>query len=165
MSGGEIRKMALLVLLMALFVIACLVWMPEDSLAEETETVWILCQPDSYVTIRGGPGKKYSAEGRAYAGDDFQTDGKQKGGYLHMVRVPNELGEGWISLQYVSYDPPDIYENGETFTVNVKKVNCRMCIGGSRRGTLKRGAEVTVYLMSAEWAVTDRGYIQSKYLD
>lgn len=160
------RDFIIRALLLGLMIIAAIVGLLIDGNAEEgSETVWILCQPDSYVTIRSGPWKKSSEAGRAYAGDDFQTDGRKKGQYLHMVHVPNELGEGWISLQYVTYTQPEIYEQGETFTVNVKKVNCRMCIGGRRRGTMKRGAEVTVYLMSADWAVTNKGYIQSKYLD
>lgn len=160
------RRDFLIRFILAVLILAgVLIGLMIDGNAEGTETVWILCQPDSYVTIRGGPGKNHTEEGRAYAGDDFQTDGVKKGRYLHMVNVPNELGEGWISMQYVTYDEPEIYTEGERFTVNVKKVNCRMCIGGSRRGTLKRGAEVTVYLMSADWAVTNMGYIQSKYLD
>lgn len=132
---------------------------------EELTEYWVLCQPDSYVTIRNGPGKNYSEEGRGYAGDNFYSDGIRKGRYIHMVRVPNELGEGWISERYLTTSEPEVYTQPETRTVKAKELNCRTCIGGSRRCVLKRGAEVKVYLMADDWSVTNRGYIQTKYLD
>lgn len=153
--------------LVIIAVIICSVWIAVKTFAEEEEMTeyWVLCQPDSYVTIRSGPGKNYQGEGRAYAGDNFFSDGVKKGSYIHMVNVPNELGEGWISDKYLTVFEPEVYEESEIRTVNVKTLNCRTCIGGSRRGVLKKGAQVKVYLMSDDWSVTNKGYIQSKFLD
>ena len=134
------------------------------SACAEEKTVWVLCQPDSYVTIRSSPKKTARESGQAYPGDEFRTDGKKRGGYIH-VFAPNEDGEGWISKKYVTESEPTAYPDGITMTVNVKQVNCRMCVGGRRRGWLKRGSEVTVYLISDDWAVTNYGYIQSRYLE
>lgn len=151
----------ILVILAAAIAIGLYSWARAEK---ELTTVWVLCQPDSYVTIRSGPKKTTAVSGYAYPGDGFQTDGRKRGGYLH-VYVTNEAGEGWISRKYLTECEPEIFEESEIMTVNVKQVNCRMCIGGRRRGWLKRGAEVTVYAMSDDWAVTNYGYIQSKYLD
>lgn len=155
------------VLIAALIMVFSILWMYGDAYGEEEELTeyWVLCQPDSYVTIRSGPDKKYGGEGRAYAGDNFFSDGVKKGKYIHMVHVSNEIGEGWISDQYLTVFEPEVYEESEIRTVNVKTLNCRTCIGGSRRGVLKKGAQVKVYLMSDDWSVTNKGYIQSKFLD
>ena len=147
--------------LIALIVLAMLL---VGTAAAEEMRVWVMCQPNSYVTIRTGPKKTATESGYAYPGDEFLTDGKKRGGYLHIF-APNEDGEGWISKGYVTDCEPTAYPDGITMKVNVKQVNCRMCIGGRRRGRLKRGVAVTVYLMSDDWAVTNYGYIQSRYLE
>ena len=147
------------------FLIA-LMMLPAIAMADEPETyqVWILCQPDSYVMIRSSPRKKNNVEAWAYAGDSLWTDGKERSGFLH-VYGNFEAGEGWVKSCYVTEYEPEIYETGKTYRVNVKQVNCRKTIGGKRRGWLKRGAEVRVWLWSDEWCVTNYGYIQTQYLE
>jgi len=148
-----------------LLVLVCIAGMAAAEKPEKKmTTVWVLCQPDSYVVIRSSPRKTGLMECRAYAGDDFQTDGKKKNGYLH-VYGPFEAQDGWISARYMTESQPEIYPSGKKMTVWVKSVNCRWTIGGKRKGVLKRGAVVTVWLETEEWCVTNRGYIQTKYLE
>ena len=127
----------------------------------ETEPVWILCQPDSYVNIREKPSGRSNSVGYAECGDVFETDGKTKGGFLHVIAAI-EAGEGWISLGYVVYEQP-VYV-GYKMIVNSKgRVNARKTIDGKRRCWVYPGDIVTVYWM-ADWAVTNRGFIKSEYL-
>ena len=126
-----------------------------------SDTVWILCQPDSYVNIRNNPFGKSDVVGRADCGDDFSTDGKTKNVFLH-VYATTETGEGWISKGYVVYDKP--VSIGRKMVIESRgRVNARKTVNGKRRCWVKSGDVVTVYWM-AEWAVTSKGFIKSEYL-
>lgn len=150
------RLLALLVLLGA--------WLGIASAEPEYDQVWVICQPDSHVIIRSSPRKKGMQLAIGEPGDFYRTDGKTRFGYLH-VYGSFEAGEGWICKRYLTYEEPEIYKDGKICTVNVKKVNCRRCIGGKRKGWLKQGAEVNVLVETSEWCVTNYGYIQTKYLE
>lgn len=155
------------VLLVCVLVYIFLFALEAPALAEEEEEmdkVYVMCNINSYVTIRSTPRKKHNEIQIAHAGDDFYTDWKKKNGYLHIYGSFDE-GEGWIKQEYVTIWEPYVYPEGETFIVTVKKVNCRKWMNGPRRGTLKKGAEVLVYLEGEEWCVTNKGYIQTKYLE
>ena len=154
----------LLILLIALICLTGAALAEEDDPWEGMDRVFVLCQPDSYVTVRSSPKKAYNEIGYGWAGNEYYTDWKERNGYLHIYGT-FEAGEGWIKKNYVSIWEPEIYPEGKTFTVAVKKVNCRQYIGGRRKGTLKKGAEVTVWVESAEWCVTNRGYIRTEYLE
>jgi hypothetical protein len=55
---------------------------------------------------------------------------------------------------------------GRTATVISKgRLSARRCIGGERVRWLKPGQIVTVWYMTSEWCVTDRGYVMTKYLE
>ena len=82
-----------------LFAIAVLLWSPA---AAEESSCWILCRPGTdgapnEVLIRERPQKRAEVVGGVTAGTRVRTDWQEKGGWLHLVDVNNESGEGWIS--------------------------------------------------------------------
>jgi len=156
-------KIALLILLV-LAVIFINYWFMTHARAEEREC-WILCQPDSWVNTRIKPTKKSEELGRLECGDKILTDGKVKNGYLHVYGLWFEMGEGWVKKGYIVYDEPykppfvdnNIKSNG--------RVQARKTINGKRRCWLQDGQEIKVYMMTDEWAVTNKGYVQSKFIE
>ena len=129
--------------------------------AAGAETVWVMCQPDSRVNIRSRPSGRSEAVGYAECGDGFATDGKQKNGFVH-VFASVEAGEGWISAGYLVWEQPE--QVGRQMVISAKgRVNARKTIGGKRRCWVRPGDTVTVY-WAADWAVTNKGFIQTKYL-
>lgn len=133
------------------------------SLSEEYyETVWILCQPDSFVNIRFKPSGRSDVIGYADCGDAFETDGRIKNGFLH-VYATIENGEGWISCGYVVYSKPEYI--GKKMVVDAKgRVKARKTVNGKRRCWVKPGDVVKVY-WAAEWAATNKGFIKYEYLE
>lgn len=127
------------------------------------DDVWVLCQPDSYVNIRPFASKKHEPSGIMECGWKSSTNGVTKKGYLFLDDVSNEEGCGWISKGYVVYSEPVMY----TFQTNVYsngRVACWRSIGGTRRCWVNNGDIVTVYAVSEEWSVTNKGFIKTKYL-
>ena len=124
---------------------------------------WVLCQPDDYINIRSGPGKRYEASGYAESGMEFTTDMKEKNGYIHLVGV-TENGDGWISSGYVVFSEPETVGREMRIRSN-GRVACRRTIDGKRRCWVKNGETVTVYMMTRIMAVTNKGFIERKYLE
>lgn len=122
------------------------------------DTVWTMCQPHSQVNIRARASGRSEIVGYATCGDDFETDGKTRGGFLH-VFAPVEAGEGWIALGYIVRQKP-VYV-GQRLTVDASgRVKARRTIGGKRRCWLQPGDEIMVY-WAADWAVTDKGFVRA----
>jgi hypothetical protein len=126
---------------------------------------WILCNPEpgNEVMIREAPRKGSAAVGAAACGKQMWTDWREKDGWLHLVDVNNETGEGWVSMAYVVFSEPVTGERKAEVT-GCKRVACRQGIDGKRKRWAKRGATVTIYAEADGWAVTDEGYIQTEYL-
>ena len=129
-----------------------LFFMIETGMAETiTEQVWVLCNPESYVTLRSGPGKSRASFGGAPCG------------YLHVMEIPAEETEGWIISRNIVYDRP--HEVNGVMEIRAEgRVACRKWIEGKIIGWAHDGDQLTVYWMSASWAVTNRGYIRSEFL-
>ena len=128
-----------------------------------TEAVYILCQPDSFVNIRAEAVKNADVIGRYELGQEVETDGKRRNGFLHLISLSLEDSDGWINVGFVAWYPVTI----ETVKATVKargRVACRRSAGGTRRKWLKNGCEVTVYAHAADWSVTSQGFIQTKFL-
>ena len=130
---------------------------------EQLATCWIMCKPGSYVTIRSTPGKNGQVNGYLDSGDSFQTDGESKDGWISCCS-----GEGgWVYCGYVVTEKPQIV--GERYICAAKKqVACRKWMGGPQidgRPWLRNGEFVQVFLMADGWAITNRGYIRSEWLD
>lgn len=130
---------------------------------EKLATVWVMCKPGSYVTIRSEPGKRGFERGYLDSGDSFQTDGESVDGWITCCS-----GEGgWVYCGYVVTEKPE--KIGETYVCNAKKqVACRKWMGGPQvdgRPWLRNGETCQVFCMADGWAVTSRGYIKSEWLE
>lgn len=145
--------------------IACIVAMVSFASAEgATYTRWVICEPGSEVLLRESPSRHAEIVGAVVCGEAIRTDGRERNGYIHLVGVSNETGEGWIHEGYVVYDEP-VRIDAEGVITARGRVACRKSIGGKRKAWAAAGSTVTVYWISREWAVTDKGYISSDYLE
>ena len=147
----------LIILIMAAIIIS--------SAAAETQTVYVICNPDSFVWAREYP--KFGANEIAYlqAGDEIQTDGRKDGGWLHVISDLTEPGEGWIYAGYISYSEPEVFQSGVQAQTTRGKVRARRYAGGKIRKTLKKGVTVTAYVVADDWTVTDAGFIKTEFLE
>ena len=144
----------------AVFCVMVLLWSP--ACAEEADC-WVMCSPGDYVNIRRSPDRHSEACGWAETGMRFRTDWVEKNGFVHLLGV-TEYGEGWISAGYVVYEEPRILDT-ETAITGKGRVASRKHIGGDRKKWMKPGDTVTVYSAADGWAVTDRGWIRTEYLE
>ena len=134
----------------------------ESTVSDET-LVFILCNPESYVNVRQTPKQRGEKIGRAYLGDSFTTDGVVRNGFLHLTDCPFEFSYGWISVGYISYESVEAIDKQVSISAN-GRVACRKTIGGKRQKWVKPGQVVMAYAVAGEWALTDHGFIQTKYL-
>jgi len=128
------------------------------------ETVWVICQPDSFVYIRSSP--RFRSQEVAYlsVGDALETDGKTNGPWIHVYYFC-EAGEGWIYKGYVTNSKPEIYEKGLRAVTGFRNVRARRNVNGKLRRTLKKGTDLLAYVVSDEWTITNAGFIRTRYLD
>lgn len=145
-----------IILLLAIFATSA-------AFADENE-YFILCNPDSHVCIRRSPKKDSDEIGQLEFGDMILTDGRKRNGFLHCIRLSNEWGEGWVYKGYLVQDEPRKWGQLVSVTAN-GRVASRRYVNGKRQGWLKRGQKVTVYGYSDEWAVTNRGFVKTKFLE
>jgi hypothetical protein len=125
---------------------------------------WVMCQPDSEVVIRERPDKQSDIVGAADCGRRLETDLKQKDGWLHLINVPNETGEGWIHSGYISNT--EVRKEDHQYTIRSNgRVACRRYIGGPVREWIYDEAIVRVYLAGEEWCVTNRGFIKTALIN
>ena len=126
--------------------------------------VFILCQPDSWVNAREKPQKSGDSIGRLECGQKILTDGRERNGYLHCIRLSFEISEGWVSKGYIVSDEPQARNQLATVRAG-GRVACRRGVNGSRKGWVRPGAVVKITASSSEWAVTNKGFIRREYLD
>ena len=114
-------------LLLALIVTVAVIWSAIGSMAEDRlATVWIMCKPGSYVSIREKPDKKSGEQGYLDSGDSFQTTGESKDGWIRCCGA----GEGgWVWCGYVVTEKPEYSDYA--FMAGVGPVTCEY----GRRGT------------------------------
>lgn len=125
--------------------------------------VFIFCNPKTCVNIRKTPRKGSEETGRLDFGDWVITDGQKKNGYLHVYGV-TEAGEGWIFAGYIIEDQPVRIKAYGTVSASGRVMTYRW-IKGKKNGWVNIGDDLTVVAISEEWAVTNKGYIRTKYLD
>ena len=154
-------KKALAVIFIAQIIL--LAMMTQMTAFGEDYEVYVICHPKSFVWARSKP--KYGAEKIAYfdVGDEVLTDGKKMGKWLHVFPTC-EAGEGWLYMGYVVYDEPIVYKDGMEATTTHKNVLARRNIDGKINKKLKKNAELKIYVLTDEWAVTNLGFIKSKFL-
>lgn len=126
-----------------------------------SETVYVLCQPNSFVNVRQFPRKSAEVAGRVELGWELETDGVKKNGFLKVYG--SFEGEAWINCGFVTYEPVTIMTL-ETEITSKGRVACRRSIKGTRRKWLLNGQKVVIFALASDWAVTDHGFIQTKYL-
>ena len=121
----------------------------------------MICRPGYSVNIRSKASSRSEIVGYADPGDDFQTDGQKKAGFLH-VYAPIDAMDGWIAMGYIVNDEPQLVNEYRTIKAN-GKVKVRNKVNGKRIGWLKPGEQVLVYYI-AEWCVTSAGYVRWEYI-
>lgn len=124
------------------------------------ESVYVLCQPDSFVNVRQFPVKGSEVVGRVELGWELESDGQRKNGFVHVEGF--EAG-GWINAGFVTSEPVTIL-TFETEIVSSGRVACRRSIRGTRRKWLLNGQKVVIYAFNWSWSITNKGFIQTRYL-
>ena len=131
--------------------------------SSNADTIWVMCQPDSYVNIRSKPSGRSRTEGYALCGYDLETDCKTRNGFLH-VYGSFEAGEGWISEGYIVWDEP--IKVDQKYSVCSKgRLAVRKNINGKRSRWCYTDDVLMVYWLSDEWAVTNKGFVKSEFLE
>lgn len=138
-----------------------------DAKADSTLiTCYALCKPGDYVNLRQWPSKKATIDGYLECGDSFQTDGHSKNGFIRVYGV-GENSEEWIYCGFVSTEKPEpVFERYVVVAKN--RVACRRWMDGPNVAStpwLINGSNVTVFYKTESWAVTNRGYIQTKWIE
>lgn len=172
MSKKEARYMMAGMIAIGIFIgvaLAMLAMIYGPALAEESGERWVLCRPESlsgsnYVNIREKPSTGSAEAGRLFLGDRVETDGKKKNGFLHIINIGTETGDGWVSCRYL-VEGELIVETVEAVIVGKGRVAVRAYPGGKRIGWIQPGETVTVYAWGDEWTVTSRGYIQTEFVE
>lgn len=156
------KTVAEIVVLIA--VIGGIVWFYQSIGFAETDVTegYILCS--DFVYVRPYPNRKGEPVGRLEPGDRVYLDGKKKNGYLHIIDTGMELSEAWVHKGFVVYDEPT-KENRTAIIVSKGRLAARKYVGGKRTRWLKPLAELTVWYWSNDWALTNCGYVQTKYLE
>lgn len=131
--------------------------------ADEDEC-YIICNPKSYVCVRRSPRKGAEETGRLDFGDNIFTDGKKKNGFIHVIDI-TEDSEGWVFAGNVISDKPEQLMNAWANVAATGRVMSYRWVNGAKNNWIQVGTQVVVYAMSDEWAVTDRGYIRTQYLE
>ena len=156
----------------------------EGTTQIEDETVNLeLTVTGDDVNIRSGPGTGYEKVGVAQKGDKLTVTRVQQGG----VYLWGQFSKGWICLDYTDYeqvisdekeDPeeestaPDgpVKAVGTGVVINCKTLSIRKDFGddGEKVGRLNVGDRVDLYgfaqTQSSRWGLTDRGWINLKYV-
>ena len=136
------------------------------SYSEEYETYdgYVICQPDDYINVRTRASRKSSVLARLDAGDVVHLDGKEKNSFLHCVDLSAEMTEGWIHKGYIVYDEP-IRMNCLATVVSKGRLAARKYVDGKRIRWLKPMSTLRVYYLSDYWAVTNKGFIKTEFLE
>lgn len=124
------------------------------------DSVYVLCQPKSFVNVRMFPKKGADIAGRVELGDVLETDGETRNGFIHVCGFE---GGAWINKGFVTTSPVKVLKV-KTQISSKGRVACRRSINGTRRTWLSDGTEVTVYAFSDDWSITDYGFIKTAYL-
>ena len=100
-----------------------------------TAKAWIMCQPGDYVNVRERASRKSDSFGRLDTGSAL-----------------------------IVFEEP-VSMNGRKMVIRSNgRVACRKCIEGQRRCWAYDGDEVSVWYMADGWAVTNKGFIRTEFL-
>ena len=164
MYRNDNRNVIVLTLIFILIVLLIIIGAVKAAAEEEYTDAYIFCMPESSVSVRERPKKTSFAGGELLAGDIVHLDGKKKNGYYHCVNMANESGDGWVSCKYIVFEEP-VYINREAVVISKGRLAARNQINGKVKRWLQPQSIVTIYYMTEEWCVTDKGYIKTIYLE
>lgn len=158
-----IAELVVIAIVVYLIVVLCTsLGISEANAEDQYETMYVLCS--DFVYARSTPNKKQEPIGRLEPGEEVTVDGRKKNGYVHCVGLNFEQETGWVYGGYLVYDKPE--KVGKTATiVSYGRLAARKYVNGRRTRWLKSGAKLKVWYWSTDWALTDCGYVQSKYLE
>ena len=166
------KREILLRILCVLAALALVLWIAHaiGAVAEEPEpnyqTLYVMCKPKSFVYVRPFPKKGDETAGRVECGDEVLTLGEKRGKYIKIYSPSFDSAECWVHRGYLTEEKPEIFEDGKTFVIRAKgRVAVRRYIRGARRVWIQPGKTVTVYAMTSEWTLTNRGYIKTEFLE
>lgn len=162
--NGEVsmHKLIAILLIVSAIMISAMPGLPGAKAEVHYETRFVLCS--DYVNVRCSPNKKQEPIGRLETGDMVITDGKKRNGYVHCVDLMFEDAEGWVFAGYLTEDKPE-HVNRKATIVSRGRLAARKYVNGRRTRWLKPNAELTVWYWSDDWALTNCGYVQTKYLE
>ena len=151
-------------ILFILAVIALFQWLgvAEANAETEPEAMWVIC--DDVLLVREGPKKTYVAVGELEPGTMVWTDGKTRNGFTHLVNLASETGDGWVGSKYLIDEEP-YWIDREATVISRGRLAARKTMGGTVRTWLQPLSTITVYWLTSEWAVTEKGYVMVKYLE
>jgi hypothetical protein len=130
--------------------------------AEEITTPgFILCK--SYVVIRQWASKRATEIGQLDPAEPIEIDGRTKDGYAHIV----EPCDGWVWAGYITFSEPQKIDAPGVVTAKKRVAARRWCDGPNvdSKPWLISGSEVRIYWMCDDWALTNRGYVKSEWLE
>ena len=163
------RREIWLRILCIIAVVAAVVWVAH-AIGEEDEpeyqTFYVICKPKSHVNAREFPRKTAKIAGRLECGDAVLTLGERYGRYMKIYGPTFESPDVWIHAGYLVENEPEIYKDGIKGIIRANgRVSVRRFVRGQRRAWIRPGKQVTVYVVSDDWILTNRGYIQREFVE
>lgn len=160
------RKAVIFCAAILAFCIGWIIGTCEQIIDESKGTeVWIICQPGDWVHARDRASTKSESLGMLMTGDSVIIDGKHRNGFMHVTDLRLEQAEGWVYAGYLIDEKPEDLGGAKGVIRANGRVMCRKYVDGPRRCWIDSGAEVKVYYMGGGWAVTNRGFIKSEFVE
>ena len=152
---------------LAFMVAGALMVSPLVAQCEEHEpiTMYAVCN-DSHINVRAKPSTKAEICGYLDFGWDVQVIDSaidRSGNVWYKVDGISEYGYGYVYGAYLIDYKPELVDVEYKVESN-GRVALYGKINGKRTGWAKNGAVLHVKIWSDEWALTDRGWIRTKYL-
>ena len=149
-----LRVILAAVIIAAVIIFAC---RAEDVYAKG----WIICE--DYVQIRQWASRNATSIGQLDPGDEIEIDGKTESGWAHIVSPC----DGWVWAGYITFSEPQKIDAPGVVTAKKRVAARRWCDGPNvdSKPWLISGSEVRIYWMCDDWALTNRGYVKSEWLE
>lgn len=153
------------ILILVLLIVSMVFIVEGVSIGEELYSeAYVICQPNDFVNVRERPSSRSEVVGRYETGDKVFLDGREKGGFSHIVHTGLETEDAWICTAYLVDDKPE-WLNQSATVVSKGRLAARKNIDGKRRCWLRNGDGIKVYWFSNEWCVTDKGFVRTDFID
>ena len=154
----------LIMVIIAFIIILGVIFEVTSAESSDLHEMFVICRENDYIHIRRRPSKRSQSIGWLECGDSVMCDGKEKNGYLHIIGK-TEYDEGWVYKGYLVNDPPIDNGGSPYYICAYGRVACRKSIDGKRRCWANPMETVKVLFWSEEWCLTNKGFIQTKYLE